>query len=256
MKRINYYLTTFVVLCLLCNCGQNPNVPTTSDAKANKVLKTKIDTLLPLYINGKSYRLIITHNEYPTGSKDSFPTITARIVDEVNHDTLLKKTICSNHFGNMVQVTPGNYWLTFLFLSYGSGWSGVLYKIKSSSEFSFQYILNFDELSFWHCNREANEILFFQGIWGDPPDGEKLKKEDTDASLESHFDPHHQYFYKIKITGDTVMRNKIGLTSLKYSPFDYLKSLRQFSKDEPELSRIVDWNDYDLEKEYLWVVWK
>lgn len=253
MKNSSHFLLGIFSVILFSNCNQEHNsvksdsiVSTTDhlsdtlnpqDTVVDRLNHSRADTSYELQMNGKKYELVFSHESLSeTGSGDI--TTTVRLTENSNQDIVFSEVYEFNTVGALRNPAPNQYWFALLNSGGGSGYSASLYAVRMEPEVRFQYLLNFNELSYWKTNKTATEVLFFQAIW-DMGDGA------DDPDFESHFSEHRQSLGIYKIEMDTVRYIDIGTTKKKYDFSENGNALPLLRKQEPALAKQIRWEDYD-----------
>ncbi|MDQ3111096.1 MAG: hypothetical protein M3R17_14480 [Bacteroidota bacterium] len=258
MKKIISATLIYFLIVLLAACGPENNykIPPDdtlvneeySDGPIDDLYEdSERDTIYPMEIQGKAYQLMFTHDEYRSSRNDNKSTITVRIVENATSDTLYYELIKFNSIGRFFHPSPDHYLVNLTEESGGSGYSGTLYNIRFNPEITLQPVTNFNELSFWECNKAATEILFFQASW-------EMNAGSTD-NFEAHFSEHRQSVGIYRISQDTVIYDGIGFTKYKYDLHNHKfeengndSIILRIKKQEPALAKKVKWEEYDFEK--------
>jgi hypothetical protein len=242
-----------VLVFVLTNCGQENKPAVKSDTviadtpaaipganNSSPQFTPFTDTIHQLLIDGKNYRLILSH-EFPSVEHNGDVTTTVRLVDDVDHDTLYENTFDFNTAGQLRNPAPDHYWLSLYNFGGGSGYSGTLFNIRLTPEITLQPLLNFNELTYFKSNRTATELLCFNGIW----DMGSINSDNPEA----HFTAHKQLITVYQIREDTVISYLPGggLTKRKYFDEDenMEMTLQKLRKQEPVIAKEIKWEDYD-----------
>lgn len=238
------YLTIIHVLALLsltqCNeseghSTEKKDADDTSHSSTTVVQHMAPDTSYDLTIDGVSYTLTLTRDEFHSVVDSSFQTITVRLINQKLQQVIFVETKDYNEIDGLKEIANGCYQLTLVSSAGGSGFSGTVFQVRTKPHPGLQTLLNFNELSTWKTSKDGKTLLAFEGIWN-------MNTEEEEP--ESHFSEHRQAITLYTVQADTVVAKEVGTTEKKYDFYDDA-TFSAFRKAEPLLAGKINWSEFE-----------
>lgn len=192
------------------------------------------DTVYDFRMNGKYYRLMLTHRQNLVTYE---PFTIVRVLE--GNDTIFRQD-CPHYnvSGKFFSSNQKDWFLELVSDGGGSGFSGTIFQLHLGDEPVLDTVLNFNELTSWKWSTSGDNLLVAQGDWvmGNP----------DDSTFESHYSPHAQTVFIVHPAYVKSSAEILGTTKGKYGLPEDENEWHSIREKETSISAKIDWASFGL----------